>query len=100
MTQGRGDGSEWVTSFMVSYSDDAIHWKFITDQYANQKVSGNARLSGHYFLFNFYLGGKQVTSYQSSGRLQIVVVIFWFLTLNSGRSAFHQANIMRDNPRI
>ncbi|CAH8542287.1 unnamed protein product [Dicrocoelium dendriticum] len=38
MTQGRGDSSEWVTSFMLSYSDDAIHWKFITDQYANQKI--------------------------------------------------------------
>ncbi|KAF5402961.1 Lactadherin [Paragonimus heterotremus] len=38
MTQGRGDGSEWVTSFMVSYSDDAVQWKFITDQYANQKI--------------------------------------------------------------
>nr|CAH8853632.1 unnamed protein product [Trichobilharzia regenti] len=43
MTQGRGDGSEWVTSFMVSYSDDAMHWKFITDQYANQKIfEGNS----------------------------------------------------------
>ncbi|TGZ63766.1 hypothetical protein CRM22_006732 [Opisthorchis felineus] len=38
MTQGRGDGSEWVTSFMVSYSDDGNQWKFITDQYANQKI--------------------------------------------------------------
>ncbi|THD27537.1 Coagulation factor 5 8 type C terminal [Fasciola hepatica] len=38
MTQGRGDGSEWVTSFMISYSDDATYWKFITDQYANQKI--------------------------------------------------------------
>ncbi|CAH8519996.1 unnamed protein product [Schistosoma turkestanicum] len=43
MTQGRGDGSEWVTSFMVSYSDDAMHWKFVTDQYANQKIfEGNS----------------------------------------------------------
>ena len=47
MTQGRGDGSEWVTSFMVSYSDDAMHWKFVTDQYANQKVS--------YLLVFFYM---------------------------------------------
>lgn len=38
MTQGRGDGEEWVTSFMVSYSLDAFHWKYITDMYGNQKI--------------------------------------------------------------
>jgi lactadherin len=38
MTQGRGDGSEWVTSFLVSFSLDAYHWQYITDQYGNQRV--------------------------------------------------------------
>lgn len=38
MTQGRGDGEEWVTSFMVSYSMDAFHWQYVTDTYGNQKV--------------------------------------------------------------
>ena len=39
MTQGRGDGVEWVTSFMVSYSMDAFHWQYVSDQYGNQRVS-------------------------------------------------------------
>ena len=39
MTQGRNDGSEWVTSFMVSHSMDAYQWLYITDLYGNQKVS-------------------------------------------------------------
>lgn len=38
MTQGRGDGIEWVTKFMVSYSMDAFHWTYVTDQYGNQRV--------------------------------------------------------------
>ena len=38
MTQGRGDGIEWVTSFMVSYSMDAFHWQYVSDQYGNQRV--------------------------------------------------------------
>ncbi|KAK2183079.1 hypothetical protein NP493_324g03010 [Ridgeia piscesae] len=38
MTQGRGDGSEWVKSFMVSYSMDAFHWQYVSDQYGNQRV--------------------------------------------------------------
>jgi len=38
MTQGRNDGSEWVTSFMVSYSMDSFTWLYITDQYGNQQV--------------------------------------------------------------
>jgi lactadherin len=36
MTQGRGDGTEWVTRFMVSYSMDAYHWNYVTDNYGNQ----------------------------------------------------------------
>ena len=38
MTQGRGDGAEWVTSFLVSYSLDAYHYLYVTDQYGNQRV--------------------------------------------------------------
>ncbi|KAK2165453.1 hypothetical protein LSH36_50g07025 [Paralvinella palmiformis] len=38
MTQGRGDGTEWVTSFMMSYSLDAFHWQYVTDLYGNQRV--------------------------------------------------------------
>jgi len=38
LTQGRNDGSEWVTSFMVSHSMDAYQWMYITDLYGNQKV--------------------------------------------------------------
>ena len=40
MTQGRGDGKEWVTSFMVSYSTFNVNeWQYVTDQYGNRKVS-------------------------------------------------------------
>lgn len=38
MTQGRSDGAEWVTSFMMSYSVDAFHWQYVRDQYDNQRV--------------------------------------------------------------
>ncbi|XP_064601589.1 lactadherin-like isoform X2 [Liolophura sinensis] len=38
MTQGRGDGVEWVTAFMASYSMDAFNWQYVTDQYGNQRV--------------------------------------------------------------
>lgn len=38
MTQGRGDGAEWVTSFMVTYSLDAFNWQYVEDQYGNQRV--------------------------------------------------------------
>ncbi|KAH7935956.1 hypothetical protein HPB52_015527 [Rhipicephalus sanguineus] len=31
LTQGRGDGREWVSSFAVSYSMDAYHWKHCLD---------------------------------------------------------------------
>jgi len=39
MTQGRGDGAEYVTSFMMSYSIDAFHWQYVRDLYDNQRVS-------------------------------------------------------------
>ena len=45
MTQGRGDGAEWVTSFMVSYSMDAFHWQYVSDQYGNQRVSHETYVS-------------------------------------------------------
>ena len=38
LTQGRGDGEEWVKAFMISHSMDAFHWKYITDVYGNQRV--------------------------------------------------------------
>ncbi|VDI54556.1 lactadherin [Mytilus galloprovincialis] len=38
MTQGRGDGKEWVTSFKVSYSMDDYNEAYVTDQYENHKV--------------------------------------------------------------
>jgi len=39
MTQGRSNGAEWVTSFMVSYSLDAFYWQYVTDLYGNQRVN-------------------------------------------------------------
>lgn len=46
MTQGRGDGVEWVTAFMASYSMDAFNWQYVTDQYGNQRVSYHTNLQG------------------------------------------------------
>jgi len=42
MTQGRADGQEWVTSFLVSYSLDSINWYYIVDQYDNKLVRPHA----------------------------------------------------------
>jgi lactadherin len=43
MTQGRGNGQEWVTAFMVSYSLDAYDWEYVEDFYGNQRVfEGNS----------------------------------------------------------
>jgi len=39
LSQGRGEGNEWVTAFLVSYSLDAYHWLYVTDQYGNQRVN-------------------------------------------------------------
>ena len=39
LTQGKGDGKEWVTSYQVSYSMDAYVWHFVRDHYGNKKVS-------------------------------------------------------------
>ncbi|KAK3581559.1 hypothetical protein CHS0354_031901 [Potamilus streckersoni] len=38
LTQGRADGAEWVTAFMVSYSMNAYNWNYVMDQYGNQKL--------------------------------------------------------------
>lgn len=38
MTQGRGDGKQWVTSYFLSHSSDAFHWKYCTDSYGTRKV--------------------------------------------------------------
>jgi len=38
MTQGRSDGKEWVTSYVVSYSLDAYTWKYAADFNGNRKV--------------------------------------------------------------
>ncbi|KAK3101914.1 hypothetical protein FSP39_007317 [Pinctada imbricata] len=38
MTQGRGDGKEWVTSFKVSYSMDDYNEAYVADQYGNHRV--------------------------------------------------------------
>lgn len=43
MTQGRGDGKQWVTSYMLAYSLDAFHWKYCSDVYSSRKVfKGNS----------------------------------------------------------
>ncbi|XP_043217776.1 lactadherin-like [Amphibalanus amphitrite] len=38
MIQGRGDGKQWVTKFVLSYSDDAYTWKFTNDIYGKKKI--------------------------------------------------------------
>lgn len=38
LTQGRGDGREWVSTFAVSYSVDAYHWKQCLDAHGNRKA--------------------------------------------------------------
>lgn len=62
MTQGRGDGKEWVTSFMVSYSvHDVQQWQYITDQYGNRKVfEGN---SDSYSVKHSYLDEPIIARY-------------------------------------
>jgi len=49
MTQGRADGSEWVTSYLVSYSIDAYHWVYVNDYYGNRRV----RISNFYAAFSY-----------------------------------------------
>jgi len=51
MTQGRADGNEWVTAFMVSYSMNDYTWIYVMDQYGNQKVR---LLVTKYLLYCFF----------------------------------------------
>ena len=39
VTQGRGEVEEWVRSYMISYSLDALKWEFARDIYGNKKAS-------------------------------------------------------------
>lgn len=49
IVQGRSGRREWVTKFMISYSNDAFQWQYITDKYGNQKVIDHY-LHSHCFL--------------------------------------------------
>ena len=42
LTQGRADGNEWVTAFMISHSMNAYNWFYVQDQYGNQKVTNHS----------------------------------------------------------
>lgn len=39
ITQGRGDGSEWVSEYLVSYSPDGESWNYVTDNSDIARVS-------------------------------------------------------------
>jgi lactadherin len=38
MTQGRADGKEFVTSFVISHSLDGFNWYYVVDEYGNKRV--------------------------------------------------------------
>ncbi|PAA85148.1 hypothetical protein BOX15_Mlig000773g3, partial [Macrostomum lignano] len=38
MTQGRGDGKEWVTAYRVTYSQDANKWNYVDTHLGTQRV--------------------------------------------------------------
>ena len=44
VTQGRGEVEEWVRSYMISYSLDALKWEFARDIYGNKKARTHHRL--------------------------------------------------------
>lgn len=68
MTQGRGDGAEWVTSYLVSFSIDAYHWQYITDQYGNQRVfEGN---TDSYAVKHIYLDDAVIARFVKFHTLQ------------------------------
>jgi len=52
MTQGRADGNEWVTSYLVSHSLDAYHWVYVNDYYGNRRVRTD-RLQLSFRVFSF-----------------------------------------------
>ncbi len=39
VTQGRNEVDEWVSNYMISYSQDASKWEFARDIYGNKKVN-------------------------------------------------------------
>lgn len=39
MTQGRGDGMEWVSQYLVSYSPDGQMWSYVTESNNAARVS-------------------------------------------------------------
>lgn len=43
LMQGRGDGREWVTEFLVSFSKDGEEWKFVLTE--NDETSTSSRVS-------------------------------------------------------
>lgn len=59
MTQGRGDGKEWVTSFKVSYSMDDYNELYVTDQYSNHRV----------IIYRLIVGGKCMNYFQFSASI-------------------------------
>lgn len=63
MTQGRGDGKEWVTSFKVSYSMDDYNELYVTDQYSNHRVATQL-----YMYFNSF-GGKYMNCFEFSASI-------------------------------
>lgn len=40
VTKGRAFTSEWVTEYIVEYSDDGQQWKTVTDHSGNNEVFG------------------------------------------------------------
>lgn len=61
MTQGRGDGTEWVISYLLSHSLDAFNWQYIYDQYGNQRVfDGN---TDSYHVKHVYLDEPIIARY-------------------------------------
>lgn len=38
LLQGRGDGAEWVTSYLLSYSLDGHHWTYAADQHGKTRA--------------------------------------------------------------
>jgi lactadherin len=68
ITQGRGDGLEWVTYFAVSHSVDAYSYQYVKDQYDNQRVfDGN---TDSYTIKHSYLDEAIITRYVKIHTLQ------------------------------
>ena len=61
MTQGRADGHEFVTSFVVSYSLDSINWYYIVDQYDNKLVRTTRSVVTHQRIYDLRKEGPEGT---------------------------------------